>query len=87
MRIVYRGKATVHGLRGLFSTSANETGRFRPDVIERQLAHAPRDKVRGAYNHAEYLEERRLLLQWWSDRLENFKTPADVINFQKHKRG
>ena len=73
--------------RGLFSTSANETGRFSPDVIERQLAHAPRDKVRGAYNHAEYLEERRLLLQWWSDRLENFKTPADVINFQKHNRG
>lgn len=87
MRIGYRGEATVHGFRGLFSTSANETGRFRPDVIERQLAHAPRDKVRGAYNHAEYLEERRLLLQWWSDRLENFKTPADVINFQKHKRG
>ena len=47
MRIGYRGEATVHGFRGLFSTSANETGRFRPDVIERQLAHAPRDKVRG----------------------------------------
>ena len=87
MRIGYRGEATVHGFRGLFSTSANEIGRFRPDVIERQLAHSPRDKVRGAYNHAEYLEERRKLLQWWSDRLENFKSPVDVINFPKNKAG
>ena len=87
MRLGYRGEATVHGFRTLFSTSANEIGRFRSDVIEKQLSHLPKDKVRGAYNHAEYLEERRELLQWWSDRLENFKTPADVINFQKHKRG
>ena len=87
MRIGYRGEATVHGFRGLFSTSANEIGRFRPDVIERQLAHSPRDKVRGAYYHAEYLEERRELLQWWSDRLESFKSPAEVINFKQYKAG
>ena len=86
-RMGYHSRITVHGFRSLFSTYANEKGRFRPDVIERQLAHAPRDKVRGAYNHAEYLEERRVLLQWWSDHLENFRTPGKVINFQSRKAG
>ena len=86
-RMGYHSRITVHGFRSLFSTYANEKGRFRPDVIERQLAHAPRDKVRGAYNHAEYLEERRELLQWWSDHLENFRTPGKVIDFQSRKAG
>jgi F0F1-type ATP synthase membrane subunit b/b' len=44
----------------------NEIG-FRPDVIERQLAHAERNKVRASYNQAEYLEERRAMMQQWAD--------------------
>jgi hypothetical protein len=40
---------------------------FRPDVIERQLAHAERNKVRASYNQAEYLEERRAMMQQWAD--------------------
>ncbi len=56
---------TAHGFRGTASTILNESGKFRHDVIERQLAHAPRNKVASAYNHAQYLSERRdMMLQW-----------------------
>lgn len=65
----YRGKATVHGFRGLASTVLNESGRFQPDWIEMQLAHAARG-VRAAYNSAQYLGHRREMLQWWADFLE-----------------
>ncbi len=43
---------------------------FRPDVIERQLAHSERNAVRAAYNHAQYLPERRQMMQWWADYLD-----------------
>lgn len=68
---------TPHGFRAMFSTVANENG-WDKDVIERQLAHEERNKVRGAYNHAEYLKERQALMQWWAVYLENLRsvTPA-----------
>lgn len=59
--------STAHGLRALASTVLNESGHFRPDVIEMALAHVPKDEVRAAYNRAEYIEERREMLQWWAD--------------------
>lgn len=68
-RIGLRGKATVHGFRGLASTVLNETGEFEPDWIELQLAHTPRG-VRAAYNAARYLSHRRKMLEWWADFLE-----------------
>ena len=68
-RMGYKGIATPHGFRALASTVMNEEG-FDPDVIERQLAHAERNKVRAAYHRAEYLDDRRKLLQWWADYLE-----------------
>jgi integrase len=55
-----------HGLRGTASTILNESGLFRPDAIERQLAHVEKNAVRAAYNSAQYLEERRKLMQWWA---------------------
>lgn len=58
---------TIHGLRHLSSTIMNETGLFRPDVIEACLAHQDSNTVRGTYNKAQYIEERRKALQWWSD--------------------
>ena len=61
--------ATAHGFRSTASTILNETG-FRPDVIERQLAHAERNKIRAAYNRSQYLSERREMMQWWGDYLE-----------------
>jgi integrase len=67
-RMGYKDKATGHGMRTLFSTTANENG-FHADVIERQLAHGDPDKVRAAYNHAQWLPERRKLMAWWGEYL------------------
>lgn len=64
---------TGHGFRSMASTRLNEMG-FRADVIEKQLAHEQSNSVRKVYNRAEYLEERRDMLQQWADyltRLEN----------------
>ena len=64
-----RGKMTPHGFRGMASTLLNENG-FNRDVIERQLAHVESNAVRAAYNRAEYLDERRKMMQWWGDYLD-----------------
>lgn len=61
----YKGKMVGHGVRSLASTVLNENG-FKPDVIEKQLAHAERNAVRAAYNRAEYLDERRAMMEWWA---------------------
>src|SRR5690606_41114732 len=66
----FDGEQTGHGFSGLASTILNERSGFRPEVIERQLAHKDKDKIRRAYNHADYLDERRQLMQWWSDYLD-----------------
>ena len=65
----YKGKTTGHGFRSTASTILNENG-FRPDVIERQLAHGKRDQIRAAYNHAQYLKERVEMMDWWGDYVE-----------------
>ncbi|AFJ86093.1 TPA: tyrosine-type recombinase/integrase [Burkholderia vietnamiensis] len=69
-RMGYHSRMTGHGFRGLASTILNEHS-FNRDWIERQLAHSERDGVRAAYNHAEYLPERRKMMQWWSNYLWN----------------
>lgn len=68
-RMGYKGKMSGHGWRSVASTWANENG-YDKDAIERQLAHAPGDKVRSAYNRAEYLPQRKVILQAWADWLE-----------------
>jgi integrase len=68
-RMGYHTRATSHGFRSTASTILNEHG-FSADVIERQLAHTERNKVRAAYNHAQYLHERRKMMQWWADYLQ-----------------
>jgi integrase len=75
-----RGQMTAHGFRTLASTLLNEKG-WPADAIERQLAHAERDEVRGAYNRAEYLEERRRMMQSWADHLDTIKRGAAIIRF------
>jgi len=62
-------KTTPHGFRGSASTILNENG-FRAEVIEYQLSHSEKNKVRAAYNHAQYLSERKTMMQWWGDFLE-----------------
>ena len=69
---------TAHGFRTTASTLLNEQG-WSPDAIERQLAHAPRDKVRAAYNRAQYLDERRRMMQAWADYLDSLKKGAEII--------
>lgn len=67
-RIGYRGKMTGHGFRAMASTILNEAG-WNSDWIERQLAHVEENKVRGAYNRAMYLKDRRRMMDWWSQYL------------------
>ena len=69
----YRGKATPHGFRSSFSSMAYESSGYTGEVIEKSLAHEEKNKVKGAYNRAEYLEQRRGLLQWWADLLQDLE--------------
>jgi integrase len=64
-----RDEMTAHGFRAMASTSLNEQG-WNPDLIELQLAHAERNKVRAAYNRASRLVERRRMMQAWADYLD-----------------
>lgn len=76
-RLGVRDRTTVHGLcRSTFSTWANETGAARPDVIEACLAHNEANKVRAAYNRAQFNDERRALLAAWAEYLS---TPAAQV--------
>lgn len=72
-RMGFAGELVSHGLRALASTTLNEQG-FDPDVIEAALAHVDKNEVRRAYNRAEYLERRRVLMTWWSEHIEKAKT-------------
>jgi len=69
---VGKDKMTPHGFRGMASTRLNELG-YGGDLIEIQLSHLPANKVRAAYNHAEYLDERRIMMQEWSDYLDKLQ--------------
>lgn len=74
----YQGMATPHGFRAMASTMLNEMG-FHPDWIERQLAHRETNKIRAAYNRAQYLAERRGMMQHWGKFLDKLKAGAEVI--------
>jgi len=69
---INRDELTTHGFRHMASTRLNELG-FNSDIIERQLAHCEQNKVKAAYNHAEYITERKLMMQAWSDYLDQLK--------------
>ena len=78
----FHGKGRIgfsaHGFRATACTMLNEMG-YRPDVIERQLAHGERNKVRASYNRAEHLPERRKMMQAWADYLDGLMNNATVI--------
>lgn len=69
-RVGYEGRASGHGFRHTMSTILNEHG-FESDWVERQLAHVEKNKIRGVYNHAQYLEKRRTMMQWYADHLDS----------------
>jgi integrase len=68
-RMGYHGRATGHGFRALAASVLAEMG-FRPDVIERQLAHVENNKTKAAYIRSEYLDERKRLMQHWADYID-----------------
>lgn len=68
-----KDEMSVHGFRSIASTLLNELG-YNRDWIERQLAHGERNEVRAAYNYAEYLPERRRMMQEWGDYLDKLRT-------------
>jgi integrase len=79
-RMGYTGdQMTGHGFRSTASTMLHEMG-WNTDVIERQLAHAERNKVKAAYNHAEYLPERRKMMQAWADHLDVLREKRKVVS-------
>ena len=75
---------TGHGFRSMASTLLNEQG-FAPDVIELQLAHVERNKVRAAYNRAQRLDERRKMMQAWADYLDGLKPSAGIVEPSFHQ--
>ena len=78
-RMGYKGRVTPHGFRSLASSVLNEQG-FNPDAIERQLAHIENNKIRAAYNRADYLNERIEFMQWYSDYLrERYNQALQMI--------
>ena len=81
-RMGYTGKMTGHGFRSAASTMLNEHKTkwgIHRDVIELQLAHVEKNASRAAYNFAEYLDERRAMMQQWADYLDKLKAGAEVI--------
>jgi integrase len=81
-RLGYKGIQTFHGFRHTASTLLNEMA-FMGDVIEKQLAHEETNKVRGAYNKAQYLPQRKEMMQAWANYLNGLKAGGDVIPFQR----
>ena len=79
------GEVTPHGLRTTASTLLNESGKWSPDAIERSLAHADKDAVRGIYNRGKYWEERIAMHQWWSDYLDQLRS-GNAISPMKYER-
>jgi hypothetical protein len=73
---------TGHGFRSMASTLLNEQG-WHPDLIELQLAHAERNKVRDAYNRAQRLDERRKMMQAWADYLDGLRAGANVVPIRR----
>jgi len=80
-RMGYKGRMTGHGFRGLASTILHEQG-YNHEHIELQLAHAPRNAVSAAYNHALYLEPRTKMMQDWADFLEQTQRGGKVLPFR-----
>lgn len=75
--------STAHGFRHLVSTVLNESRIFSPDAIESCLSHKDQNLVRATYNKAQYLSERRKLLQWWSDFIDMCNTEENNLKALK----
>lgn len=77
-RMGYKGRMTGHGFRALAMSTIKERLGYRHEVVDRQLAHAPRDKVASAYDRAQFLAERRKMMQDWADYIDSLSPPGAV---------
>ncbi|WP_416411874.1 integrase domain-containing protein [Pantoea sp. App145] len=78
IRMGFGGELVAHGMRSIARTAAEESSKFRTEVLEAALAHSKKDEIIAAYNRAEYLAERAELMQWWSDyiQIQKYKSIA-----------
>jgi integrase len=76
-------EVTAHGLRTTGSTLLNESGKWSSDAIERALAHADSNAIRGIYNRGQYWPERVEMMQWWSDYIDMLRDGATVLPFHR----
>ena len=81
-RMGYHGKLVSHGLRSLASTTLNEQ-EFSPDVIEAALAHKDSNEVRAAYNRAEYIQKRRVMMEHWSQHILEAQNQGNTYSISK----
>jgi integrase len=77
-RCGYDGRATGHGFRHTMSTTLHERG-YQSEWVETQLAHVDKNSIRGTYNHAQYLEGRREMLQWYADHLDALNRNSKIV--------
>lgn len=81
IRMGFGGELVAHGMRSIARTAAEESSKFRTEVLETALAHSKKDEIIAAYNRAEYLTERVELMQWWS----NFIQEKNTRQYQHNK--
>ncbi|EAM6080924.1 DUF4102 domain-containing protein [Salmonella enterica] len=85
-RIGYAGRVTGHGFRHTMSTILHEQG-YNTAWIETQLAHVDKNSIRGTYNHAQYLDGRREMLQWYADYMDSLEHGGNVVHGEFGKCG
>jgi integrase len=79
-RLGYQGRMTGHGFRALAMTTIKEKLGYRHEVVDRQLAHAPANKVDAAYDRAKFLDDRRVMMQEWADYLDKIALTGTVVH-------
>jgi integrase len=80
-----KDEVTAHGFRTTASSLLNESGRWHPDAIERQLAHVEGNDIRAACARGDYWEQRVSMLQWWADELDRLRGSV-LRDFAPHTR-
>lgn len=78
-RLGYKGRMTGHGFRALAMTTIKEKLGYRHEVVDRQLAHAPRNSVDAAYDRAKFLDDRKIMMQEWADYIDTVAQERKVI--------
>jgi len=81
-RMGYEGKMTTHGFRALAMTTLKERLGYRHETVDRQLAHAQKDKIASAYDRAQFLDERKKMMQHWADYLDGMMNNSNVLPFK-----